>query len=373
KNGSTDSLVNAEYTFEGSDGHTRTLRITAVLFRSEGIVDRMSVVLEVICICSDAEKCGWRGRSLVLKVSFPGVNREPEDKLIAKARSIAQEKKSAYWALNHLPDLLDSITFVYKDDTPQAKLREHSKAEGITGYEERAVHVATLEKLETLNTLTSTKDYAQIFYDILQIHRWLYEEAKILHRDLSPGNIMLRRTEDKIYGVLNDFDLASSIPRTGAATSNQRTGTRPYMALDLLDDDSRYFGHMYRHDLESLFYIILCFACRYEAPGKRCRDPPFSKWFAGTDADILGAKNKFITRGQVSAIPIQHHFRFFEPWLEAMFLIIRRGYRNQAHDQDNRNQGVEFDQETLGGELTYQKVKTLMTSYNGEALETRWT
>jgi hypothetical protein len=139
------------------------------------------------------------------------------------------------------------------------------------------------------------------------------------------------------------------------------------MALDLLDD-AWHSGHMYRHDLESLFYIILCFACRYETLGKHCCNPPFSKWFAGMDADVLAAKSAFIYRGQVSAI--QQHFRFFEPWLKAMFFSIRRGYLSFEQARDS---SAEFDRETLGGEFTYEKVQMAMASYNGDALETRRT
>jgi len=39
-------------------------------------------------------------------------------------------------------------------------------------------------------------------------YRWLFEVPKILHRDISQHNLMLRKEDDKIYGVLNDLDLA---------------------------------------------------------------------------------------------------------------------------------------------------------------------
>ncbi|KAF9065558.1 hypothetical protein BDP27DRAFT_1366346 [Rhodocollybia butyracea] len=54
-------------------------------------------------------------------------------------------------------------------------------------------------------------------------------------------------------------------------------------------------------------------------------NPPFNRWFTGTDAEVLETKNDFVTRGQTSAISIQHRFRFFESGLKTMFLGIQRG------------------------------------------------
>ncbi|KAJ3878220.1 hypothetical protein F5051DRAFT_428304, partial [Lentinula edodes] len=87
-----------------------------------------------------------------------------------------------------------------------------------------------------LSELEDPREFAQVFYDVLQIHQWLYECVGILHRDLSSGNIMFRRKDDKIYGVLNDFDLSSRgvADMDKGPTSNQRTGTRQFMSHDLL-------------------------------------------------------------------------------------------------------------------------------------------
>ncbi|KAJ4494915.1 hypothetical protein C8J55DRAFT_395108, partial [Lentinula edodes] len=128
-----------------------------------------------------------------------------------------------------------------------------------------------------LSELEDRKEFAQVFYDVLQIHQWLYECVGILHRDLSSGNIMFRRKNDKIYGVLNNFDLSYRGP-----TSNQRTGTRPFMSRDLLCPTWT-GGHLYRQYLESLFYIMLCLSCRYKKPGLPTAEPrAYSKWFSGT-------------------------------------------------------------------------------------------
>ncbi|KAF5365039.1 hypothetical protein D9757_013097 [Collybiopsis confluens] len=100
----------------------------------------------------------------------------------------------------------------------------------------RSLRVVVMEKPEPLSSLRSAREFAQVFYDILQIHRWLYKHPKILHCDLSMANIMFRREGDEVYGVLNDFDLSSFRSRMDKdLTSKHQTGTKPFMACDLLN------------------------------------------------------------------------------------------------------------------------------------------
>ncbi|GAW04145.1 protein kinase [Lentinula edodes] len=250
------------------------------------------------------------------------------------------------------------------------------------------MRVTFLEKLHPLSELTDPREYAQVFYDILQIHQWLYECVGILHRDLSSGNIMYRRIDGKVYGVLNDFDLSSRVRDMNyGPTSKQRTGTRPFMSVDLLD--YRWAGgHLYRHDLESLFYIMLCLACRYEAPGVPAPEPrPYSQWFSGTDREIFNDKNTFFTSPFVLSedLPIQPYFANFEPWLKHIYYLISEGYHARPRlpivpmDDANNLDSTEdippqtsFNWQTLAGQVTYSRLSRLMSSFSGVPLETRW-
>ena len=56
-------------------------------------------------------------------------------------------------------------------------------------------------------------------------------------------------------GIINDFDLASWVDYS--TTNNDRTGTIPFMAIDLLNGglDSR-IPRLYRHDLESFCWVL---------------------------------------------------------------------------------------------------------------------
>ena len=62
-----------------------------------------------------------------------------------------------------------------------------------------------------------------------------------------------------MYGVLNDFDLAV-FRDVQSPSLKQRTGTKPFMAIDLLQRNAAV--HMYRHDLESMFYVLIWITSR---------------------------------------------------------------------------------------------------------------
>ncbi|KAJ3924644.1 MAG: kinase-like domain-containing protein [Lentinula lateritia] len=302
------------------------------------------------------------------------MTRPSENGLIVEARSTA-ESSGDLWALNHLPEVIDSITYPYHEETTvQGRLKKHLKDD----YEERVMRVTFLDKLQPLSDLEDPREFAQVFYDVLQIHQWLYERVGILHRDLSSGNIMYRRKNGKVYGVLNDFDLSSRVrDMDKGATSKQRTGTRPFMSIDLLNPDWE-GGHLYRHDLESLFYIMLCLACRYEAPGVPAPEPrPYSQWFSGTDADVLDNKSKFFLNALGKGLPVQTYFSGFDEGLWEIYTEIRSGYmqRPLVHTKPRKSGAVKnstFEWTTMNEHVSYAMMRSVMSSFEGKPLETRW-
>ena len=91
-------------------------------------------------------------------------------------------------------------------------------------------------------------------------HYHAYTAGKVLHRDLSENNLMFKRDADSnsAKGVVNDWDMASHPDNKGevpTSTARHRTGTISFMACDLLVDKPPV--HIYRHDLESFFYILI--------------------------------------------------------------------------------------------------------------------
>ncbi|KAF9647592.1 hypothetical protein BDM02DRAFT_3187837 [Thelephora ganbajun] len=188
-------------------------------------------------------------------------------------------------------DLVVKISWTGSDRKVVSLLDNAEFVNGEYKYERRTLRIIVQERLYLLKTLTNAKDIAQVLLDVACIHRWLWEKAEILHRDLSLNNTTYRIIKGKVYGVLTDFDLAS---RTAplmpgyTKTSEQRIGT-PYTAHGLLDGIDAL--HIYRHDVESLFYVMLILATHHEieTPGKEgsggvrtrrgLEELPYQEWF----------------------------------------------------------------------------------------------
>jgi hypothetical protein len=84
----------------------------------------------------------------------------------------------------------------------------------------------------------------------------------IHHGDISMHNLMV--TEDGKLGVLNDFDLVRCAKLQPISKNQDRTGTIPFMALDLLTNEywSGLIEREYRHDQESFIWILAYYFLR---------------------------------------------------------------------------------------------------------------
>ncbi|KAF9255762.1 hypothetical protein L218DRAFT_883375 [Marasmius fiardii PR-910] len=129
-------------------------------------------------------------------------------------------------------------------------------------YEKRTLRYMVVEELFPITDLDDPEDLRHVFRDIIKCHRWLVNVPRILHRDISVNNLMFRPRGDRKFGVLNDFDLACTIEEVRRATSKQRTGTKPFIAMDLLElDESAKGPHFIRYDLESIVYVFAWIVC----------------------------------------------------------------------------------------------------------------
>ena len=174
--------------------------------------------------------------------------------------------------------------------------------------------------------------------------------------------------ELQVCGVLTDYDLSSwteDLKKYHAKMSKELIGTPPYMACELLDGTGSV--HLYRHDVESLFYIMLMICGRRTIgpQGVLTREGnlPYQRWLDEWDHETLGyIKSSFITCEKY--IELSSNFEDFRPWLEDLQYQFSQGFmfRNihQSGDRRKYPQGSgelgSFDDETLGGYVHYSSL-----------------
>ncbi|KAG6269987.1 hypothetical protein E4U47_003870 [Claviceps purpurea] len=147
-----------------------------------------------------------------------------------------------------------------------------------------------------ISDFRSIKELLECERDAIRAHRSLYLGGKILHRDISPHNIIITRpaTADGFKGMLIDLDMACTRESDQDGASHA-VGTLPYMAVEVLLK----IDHTYRHDVESFFYVLLRM-CGREAwdpvkglaveGEKQRKESRFRQWHVGTLEGIAETK-----------------------------------------------------------------------------------
>ncbi|KAJ3991340.1 hypothetical protein F5050DRAFT_1218316 [Lentinula boryana] len=130
---------------------------------------------------------------------------------------------------------------------------------------------------------------------------------------------------------------------------------------------------------------MLCLACRYRKPNVPTPEPrAFADWFSGTDQQVCDNKAAFLTTPFAEAPPIQSYFAGFELWLQRIRQKLHSGYTRRpyssgvssqpgvqsAYDEDDED--ANFDWNTLNQRVSYTTMRSIMSSFQGKSLETRW-
>lgn len=108
-----------------------------------------------------------------------------------------------------------------------------------------------------LRTFKNRLELLEVLCDAMRGHQTLFQDAKILHQDVSADHIIITDHPSKNgpHGFLIDLHNAKDLGAFGSKPSHKEEmiGTRAFMALGLLHAEP----HSYRHDLESFFYVLL--------------------------------------------------------------------------------------------------------------------
>ncbi|EIM84736.1 uncharacterized protein STEHIDRAFT_158452 [Stereum hirsutum FP-91666 SS1] len=149
-------------------------------------------------------------------------------------------------------------------------------------FEERDFHAIVTTRYLPLKEVKNADEFMTVFKDVVKVHYVIYKTTGILHRDLSVNNVMFIRCNDRVFGILNDWDLAVPEAQSSPPTVSHRMGTAAYMALNLLKSPDNSVPHLYCYDLESFAWILIWCAYVLLFNGKEVpfneREKDIQKW-----------------------------------------------------------------------------------------------
>lgn len=151
------------------------------------------------------------------------------------------------------------------------------------------------------------------------------------HNDISAKNLMYDK-DNNDRGILNDYDLAhlNGRPRP---SGTDRTGTIPFMALDLLTNDAwdGKVERLYRHDCESFAWVLLWICCRYEN-GKEISDAPLGQFITSNYNQCH--KEKYSILAQLKQIkPTTSYVKFWPASVALIREFVMKRVLIDLHDE----------------------------------------
>ncbi|KAJ1852676.1 hypothetical protein LPJ76_005311 [Coemansia sp. RSA 638] len=107
---------------------------------------------------------------------------------------------------------------------------------------------------DPLESVQSIPELVVVIYDVMRCHMGIIKHCHILHRDISEGNVLVRRDETGVHGMLIDFDHAIHLTKKGYAMCTEGAGTVPFRSVNNLEDKPTKRTAL--DDWESIIYIL---------------------------------------------------------------------------------------------------------------------
>jgi len=207
-------------------------------------------------------------RNLVLKISWPEMSRPAEWMIIGHAQTLGKSDK---FIEGHIPVVRFARDF---DRYSTRHIRTFLGLRKEKNLGTRTLRLIVMNRLRPIYDLGG-KEFWDAFWqcfactcslasptdmaDMSRIptgHHRLWVNG-IQHGDISLNNLMydfLEKTGNPV-GILNDFDLATWVNHS--TRNDDRTGTIPFMAIDLLEGGlQNRIPRLYRHDMESFVWVL---------------------------------------------------------------------------------------------------------------------
>ncbi|KAF5311623.1 hypothetical protein D9611_009441 [Ephemerocybe angulata] len=214
--------------------------------------------------------------------------RESDRKAEKHIVDVAKARAQKYLPEGHASDVIDHLPDIYHSEDYEPLSTFHIRSLCQLDTTGALIPCAMMSKrLVSMEEAFEPDEVLVQVWDILRC-LFLLWALGISHGDVSLDNIMstLPSEDGTKRMVLNDFDLALVMtPGDESPGENglvERTGTRPFMALDVLDDTDRLVKRIRRYDIESVFWSLLWYCSRKW------------DWNEGTNQQIWGRKWRWL-------------------------------------------------------------------------------
>ncbi|KAJ3543043.1 hypothetical protein NMY22_g3278 [Coprinellus aureogranulatus] len=325
------------------------LRVTEVIRRPEELIGRATAVYKVQKRLADGT---FSKEEYVHKLSWPPKASISEIDVVARLKERLPKE-----AHDHIPHFLFTSTSTPQDlNLPWLRLGLDISDKN---HRDGVLRVMTGKLYHKLWEAGSIENFKQVWLDCVECLYLAYKQGKVLHQDLSEDNLMVSRSPSgEVGGVLNDWDMSKFLDGGDdeePSESRPATGTPPFMAIDLLRRKPT--RHYLRHDLESLFYILIWAALHYNLKtGKRDRHihPRVVNWTEDAQTNIMGKAGIFTLDSPLMdrIYPaVKPEFAdLAQEWIEPLRVLFTM---SQAKHYISTQAGEPSDEETYGGLLTF--------------------
>ncbi|KAG2132297.1 uncharacterized protein EDB93DRAFT_1255273 [Suillus bovinus] len=228
---------------------------------------------------------------LAAKLFWPEVAQQNEPGILEEVYKIATQDPDV---LGHVPDM---VWFHKHEVSSTATIR---RVLGIDDAGSRVLYIIVFRKLDPITTLNG-EEFLLAWWEVVKCHRALWKNG-VHHRDISPSNLMGYRLRGRFISVLNDFDLSIKQILSliqDAPKGFERTGTVPFMALELLTPEAiaGEVEHVYRHDAESFIWVLTWVCLQYEKGKLLSKGRPLGEWLTVDAKGCHEKKSSFIVQG----------------------------------------------------------------------------
>ncbi|TEB27487.1 hypothetical protein FA13DRAFT_1666854 [Coprinellus micaceus] len=353
----TDQVVGSVFEYpETSTSSGASFRVTDVIQRPDELIGRATMAYKVQLCLPDGSVSE---EEVSFKLGWPPKSRFSDIKVVQTLKERLPKDSQV-----HLPNFKFTRAFTAEDlNLPWLRLGPNHTVDSHKGRVLGGVMGKSFHKLWEAGSM---ENFKQAWLDCVECLYYARKVGKVLHRDLSEGNLMVSKpVGDQAKGVLNDWDTAKFLDRDDDDLSEPEDQTRawPFMALDLVLPKPS--AHWFRHDLESLFWILVWAALHYdlEAGAREDTVHPTLQELVSNTRTSWQFKSAILSVGPDGGKLIREALKpgftgLFEEWIEPLRKLFAKA-RESHHLRIATDQ--ETNRVTHDGVLTF---KTFMAAIN---------